>query len=359
MSESQSLTSTRTDQVVFERRGRLGLITLNRTEAVNALTSEMVDALLEQLGSWAEDDDVATVLVQGAGERGLCAGGDIVAIYQDILATGSETADFWQREYRLNSLISRYPKPYVAFMDGLVLGGGVGISAHGSLRIVTERTRMGMPETTIGFVPDVGGTYLLSRAPGEAGTHAALTGAHLNGGDAIFLGLADHYIRSEKLTELAVALEAESAEAAVARFTELAPASVLEAQRDWIDSCYSSSDAEEILLRLKAAGGKAEEAARTILAKSPTAVKVALESLRRVQGLTLDEALAQEYRVGLKFLTTPDFQEGIRAQIVDKDRNPRWKPGILAEVPAGDVVQYFAPLGHRELNLTLRESHNG
>ena len=168
---------------------------------------------------------MAAVLVRGAGDRGLCAGGDIVAIYRDMLDGGDATADFWAEEYRLNSLISGYPKPYVAFMDGLVLGGGVGISAHGSVRIVTERTRTGMPETTIGFVPDVGGTLLLSRSPGESGTHAALTGAHLSGADALFLGLADHFVPSASLAELAAALETEAAEAAVARFAEEAPRS--------------------------------------------------------------------------------------------------------------------------------------
>ena len=183
-------------EVLFERRGRLGVVTLNRPNAVNALTAGMASAMLEQLTLWADDDAVAAVLVRGAGDRGLCAGGDIVAIYRDMLDGGDATAGFWAEEYRLNLLISEYPKPYVAFMDGLVLGGGVGISAHGSVRIVTERTRMGMPETTIGFVPDVGGTLLLSRSPGESGTHAALTGAHLSGADALFLGLADHFVPS-------------------------------------------------------------------------------------------------------------------------------------------------------------------
>ncbi|MFB9716615.1 3-hydroxyisobutyryl-CoA hydrolase, partial [Arthrobacter methylotrophus] len=194
-------------EVLFEKRGHLGVVTLNRPQAVNALTSGMVHAMLEQLTAWADDDAVKTVLVRGAGDRGLCAGGDIVAIYDDMLRHGDQTADFWAAEYRLNSLISRYPKPYVAFMDGLVLGGGVGISAHGSVRVVTERTRTGMPETTIGFVPDVGGTLLLSRSPGESGTHAALTGAHLSGADALFLGLADHFVPSESLPALAEALE--------------------------------------------------------------------------------------------------------------------------------------------------------
>ena len=244
-------------EVAFERRGRLGVVTLNRPAAVNALTAGMAAAMLEQLTLWADDDAVAAVLVRGAGDRGLCAGGDIVAIYRDMLDGGDATADFWAVEYRLNLLISEYPKPYVAFMDGLVLGGGVGISAHGSVRIVTERTRTGMPETTIGFVPDVGGTLLLSGSPGETGTHAALTGAHLSGADALFLGLADCFVPSGRLPDLAAALETEAAEAAVARFAEPAPASVLAAQQEWIDACYSSDDAEEILRRLRAFGGEA------------------------------------------------------------------------------------------------------
>ncbi len=344
-------------EVLFERRGSLGVVTLNRPTAVNALTAGMAAAMLEQLTLWADDDAVATVLVRGAGDRGLCAGGDIVAIYRDMLDGGDATADFWADEYRLNLLISEYPKPYVAFMDGLVLGGGVGISAHGSVRIVTERTRTGMPETTIGFVPDVGGTLLLSGSPGETGTHAALTGAHLSGADALFLGLADHFVPSASLAELAAALETEAAEAAVARFVEPAPQSVLAAQQEWIDACYSSDDAEEILRRLRTVGGEAADAADTIEAKSPTAVKVALESLRRVRGLSLEQALEQEYRVGLRFLAGPDFREGIRAQVVDKDRNPRWKPATLAEVTAEDVAAYFAPLGGRELKLSPTEKN--
>jgi enoyl-CoA hydratase len=241
-------------------------------------------------------------------------------------------------------------------MDGLVLGGGVGISAHGSVRVVTERTRTGMPETTIGFVPDVGGTLLLSRAPGESGTHAALTGAHLSGADALFLGLADHFVPSGSLPALAEALESATPDAAVGRFVQESPASALAEQREWIDAAYAADNAEEIVRRLRAAGGAAAEAAASIEAKSPTAVKLTLASLRRVRGLSLPEALAQEYRVGLRCLEGPDFREGIRAQVVDKDRNPHWKPASLAEVTAADVERYFAPLGERELKLQLKES---
>ncbi|VXC33792.1 Enoyl-CoA hydratase/isomerase family protein [Arthrobacter sp. 9AX] len=349
-----------TAEVLFERRGRLGIATLNRPRAVNALTAGMVGALLDQLTAWADDDGVAMVLVRGSGERGLCAGGDIVAIYEDIPAGGGKTADFWQTEYRLNALIARYPKPYVALMDGLVLGGGVGISAHGSVRVVTERTRMGMPETTIGFAPDVGGTLLLSRAPGEAGTHAALTGAHLGAADALYLGLADHFVPSDRLPELTEALGNENPDDAVVRYSEAAPPSELEQQRDWIDSCYASDDAGEIVRRLRSFdsedGGAARAAADLIEAKSPTSVKVTLASLRRVRGLTLDEALAQEYRVGLRFLAAPDFREGIRAQVVDKDRTPRWNPPTLAEVRPDQVERFFEPLGSRELDLGVKET---
>ncbi|WGM21125.1 enoyl-CoA hydratase/isomerase family protein [Paenarthrobacter sp. OM7] len=339
------------DEVLFERRGHLGIVTLNRPKAVNALNAGMVQAMFRQLTEWADDDAVATVLVRGAGDRGLCAGGDIVAIYKDMLHGGTETAEFWADEYRLNSLIAHYPKPYVAFMDGLVLGGGVGISAHGSVRVVTERTRTGMPETTIGFVPDVGGTLLLSRSPGETGTHAALTGAHLSGSDALFLGLADHFVPSENLRALAEALESSTPEAAVGRFAQAAPDSALAAQREWIDAAYVYDDAEEIVRSLRSAGAEAAAAADTIEAKSPTSVKVALESLRRVRGLSLEEALDQEYRVGLRCLAGPDFREGIRAQVVDKDRNPQWKPPALADVQPSDVEGYFEPLGERELGL--------
>jgi enoyl-CoA hydratase len=356
-------TQTGTDnnaEVLFERHGQLGVVTLNRPRAVNALTAGMVGALLEQLIAWADDDGVAAVVIRGAGERGLCAGGDIVAIYEDMLAGGGQTADFWQTEYRVNSLIARYPKPYVALMDGLVLGGGVGISAHGSVRVVTERTRMGMPETTIGFAPDVGGTLLLSRAPGEAGTHAALTAAHLSAADALYLGLADHYVPSARLEELVLALENETAEAAVGRCGEAPPPSTLEQHRNWIDSCYASDDAGEIVRRLRTFDGEgnveAALAADTIEAKSPTSVKVTLASLRRVKGMTLDEALAQEYRVGLRFLAAPDFREGIRAQVVDKDRTPRWNPPTLADVLPEQVERFFEPLGSRELDLGLKET---
>ncbi|MFJ6418883.1 enoyl-CoA hydratase/isomerase family protein [Paeniglutamicibacter sp. NPDC091659] len=343
-------------EVIFEVRGSLGIVTLNRPRAVNALNRPMVDAMLERLTGWATDPSVSQVLVRGAGERGLCAGGDIVAIYRDLLAGGGETAGFWEAEYRLNALIHSYPKPYIGYMDGLVLGGGVGISAHGSHRLVTERTRSGMPETTIGFVPDVGGTYLLSRAPGQSGVHAALTGAHLGPAEAIYLGLADHLIDSGSSAELFDALETTPVDRALPDFIRPAPESELAAWRPWLDDAYGRPRVPDIVARLRelAADGNIDAArtAETLAGKSPTALAVTLESLRRAGGLgSLEAALEQEYRVGLRLLESADFPEGIRAQVIDKDCAPAWQPAALAEVGDDLVAGFFAPLGERELKL--------
>jgi enoyl-CoA hydratase len=334
--------------VVITSSGRLGRIRLNRPEALNALTHAMVGTIAAALEAWAHDDSIETVLIEGAGDRGLCAGGDIVSIYRDARGDGTATAAFWRDEYALNALIAAYPKPYVALMDGIVLGGGVGISAHGSERIVTERTRIGMPEVGIGFAPDVGGTWLLSRAPGELGTHVALTGGLFTGADAVALGLADHMVPSARLGDFATALEHAAVVDVVGRFAVPVPASGLLAQRDWIDAAYSGDDAAAIVARLAGSSVEAARAAAsTILTKSPTSIAVTLAALRRAATLTsLDDALDQEYRVGLRILEGTEIVEGIRAQVIDKDRQPRWSPATLAEV--GSVEAYFAPLGERE-----------
>ncbi|MER7185856.1 3-hydroxyisobutyryl-CoA hydrolase, partial [Streptomyces hyaluromycini] len=266
---------------------------------------------------------------------------------------GSAAAAFWRDEYRLNARIARYPKPYVAVMDGIVMGGGVGVSAHGSVRIATERSRIAMPETGIGFVPDVGGTYLLGRAPGELGTHLALTGAQIGAADAMLCGLADHYMPSGSLRAFVADLATLAVPEALARQVRQAPDGELAGHRAWIDACYPADTVEEIVQRLLAHGDPAaKETADTLLAKSPTALKVTLEALRRARRLgSLERVLDQEYRVSCATLATPDLVEGIRAQVVDKDRAPHWSPGTLAEVAAADVDRFFAPLGERELGL--------
>lgn len=341
------------DDVLVQRVGQLGEIVLNRPQAMNALNHGMVVAVARALDAWEHNDAVATILIRGAGERGLCAGGDIVTIYHDARTGGNASEQFWRDEYHLNARIGRYPKPIVTLMDGVVLGGGVGISAHASHRVVTERSRVGMPETGIGFVPDVGGTFLLSRTPGELGTHAALTGSMFSGADAIAMGLADHFVESENLAELIAELCERDAFAAVARYGQVPPPSALMAQRQWIDDAYAADDVETILARLTGLGiEEASKAAQTIAGKSPTAVTVTLAALRSARLLTsLEEGLDQDLRISLRALRWPDFAEGIRAQLVDKDRNPVWRPDTFADVGAGVAAHAMADLGSEELGL--------
>ncbi|WP_040711575.1 enoyl-CoA hydratase/isomerase family protein [Nocardiopsis potens] len=333
--------------VLLERDGRAARAVLNRPRALNALTHGMVRVLDAALADWERDDSVAAVVLTGAGERGLCAGGDIRSIYDDARAGGTATREFWRDEYRLNARIAGYPKPYVAVMDGIVMGGGVGVSAHAGVRVVTERSRIAMPETGIGFVPDVGGTRLLSRAPGELGTHLALTAAPVGAGDAVRCGLADHYVPADRLAGFTAELARSTPEEALAAFAEPVPAAELDAHREWIDACYAADTAEEIVDRLRTDGRpEALAAAGAITAKSPTAVKVALASLRRARTLdTLEQVLVQEYRVSCAALSSHDLVEGIRAQVVDKDRSPRWSPPELSEVAEADVLRHFEPLG--------------
>lgn len=241
------------------------------------------------------------------------------------------------------------------------MGGGVGVSAHGSVRIVTERSRIAMPETGIGFVPDVGGTHLLALAPGELGTLLALTGAQIGAGDALLCGLADHYVPSASLGHLLDDLAELPVREAVARQVGQPPPGELAGQREWIDSCFAADTVEEIVRRLLAHGDPAaKETAETLLAKSPTALKVTLASMRRARRLgSLERVLEQEYRVSCAALANADLVEGVRAQVIDKDRNPRWSPAALADVTDADVERYFQPLGDRELGLARLDDPAG
>ncbi|MET8698032.1 enoyl-CoA hydratase/isomerase family protein [Kitasatospora sp. NPDC004723] len=348
------MSDSTTDEVLVRREGRAGLIVLNRPSALNALTHAMVRRIAAALDAWEHDDRVATVVITGAGERAFCAGGDIVAIHR--AATGGDAAaveDFWRDEYRLNARIARYPKPYVAMMNGIVMGGGVGVSAHGSVRIVTESTRVAMPEAGIGFVPDVGGTYLLALAPGELGTHLALTAGSAGAGDALLCGLADHFVPAERLPALLDDLAGAPVHDALTRHVAPAPPAPLAGRRAWIDHCYAADTVEEILARLGDSGEpEAKKAADRITANSPTAVKATLAALRRARSLgPLEAVLDQEYRTSCAALRAPDLAEGIRAQVIDKDRAPHWSPATLEAVETATVESWFAPLGDRELGL--------
>ncbi|MEU5304256.1 enoyl-CoA hydratase/isomerase family protein [Streptomyces noursei] len=347
------------DAVLATVEGRTGRITLNRPRALNALTHEMVQRFAAALDAWEHDPAVETVVLTGAGERGLCAGGDIRGIYEDARTGGGEaSAAFWRDEYRLDARIARYPKPYVALMDGIVMGGGVGVSAHGSVRLVTERSRIAMPETGIGFVPDVGGTYLLALTPGQLGTHLALTGTEVGAADALRCGLADHFVPAHRLPVLLKALATRPVTDVLPSFVCAAPPGELGAHQEWIDHCYAADTVEDIVHRLLGSGApEAKAAAETMLTKSPTALKVTLAALRKARSLgPLEAVLEQEYRVSCAALSAPDLVEGIRAQVIDKDRTPRWTPATLAEVTDDDVARFFAPLGDRELTLATGDS---
>ncbi|MFA1702308.1 enoyl-CoA hydratase/isomerase family protein [Mycobacterium intracellulare] len=334
------------DEVLTEVDGSVGLITLNRPKAINSLNQRMVDDLTAILTGWASDDAVRAVVLSGAGERGLCAGGDVVSIYHSARKDGAEARRFWRDEYLLNAQIADFAKPYVAVMDGIVMGGGVGVSAHANTRVVTDTSKIAMPEVGIGFIPDVGGVYLLSRAPGGLGLHAALTGAPFSGADAIAMGFADHYVPHADIEAFRRAIVGDGVENALAKYAVEPPPSELAAQRDWIDDCFARDTVEDIVAALAGHGaGPANDAANLIATRSPIALSVTLEAVRRAAELeTLKDVLVQDYRVSSASLRSHDLVEGIRAQLIDKDRNPKWSPAQLAAVTAADVEAYFTPV---------------
>ncbi|MEV7086300.1 enoyl-CoA hydratase/isomerase family protein [Streptomyces sp. NPDC093085] len=347
------------DSVLLDRAGRSGRIVLNRPRAINALTHPMVTAIAAALDRWEHDDEVTAVVLAGAGERGLCAGGDIRAIHEDARSGGTASPGFWRDEYRLNFRIARYPKPFVALMDGIVMGGGVGLSGHASVRVVTERSAVAMPETAIGLVPDVGGTHLLARAPGRLGTHLALTGDSVGAADALLCGLADHCVPAALLPELTEALAAPGVRTAadvretVLRYAATPPEGLLAGERPWIDACYAADSVPAILERLLDSGvPAAKAAAETLLTRSPTALTATLAAMR-ADGppATLAESLDRAYRASCAALAHPDLVEGIRARVVDKDRSPRWSPAELGQVAEAEAARFTAPPPGGDLGL--------
>lgn len=334
--------------VVCERRGALGLITLNRPTAINALTHEMVRSVDATLREWAKDDGIATVAIVGAGERGLCAGGDVVTLYHHAVSGNLDAAaEFWRDEYRMIVRIAEYEKPIVAVQDGIVLGGGIGISGHAAHRIVTERSRLGFPEVTIGFVPDVGATRLLHRA-GNLGTRLALTAEHIGPTEAIRAGFADWFVDSASIDDVLLALESEEVTTVIERFAADPPD--LDEQDD---SAFAHGSVGAITAALVSEG--ADDRARKITRQSPLAASVALEALRGVDRTpSLRESLHSEFRTSMNALIAPDFREGVRAQLIEKDRNPAWSPSTLEEVTPSSVRAFFAEPGVGDVELTVK-----
>lgn len=351
-------TSASEPELIVRREGAAGILRLNRPQAINALTLEMVREIDVALDAFEADPAVALVLIEGAGERGLCAGGDIRALYDSSVAGDDYGKVFWREEYLLNARIARFPKPYVAYMDGFVMGGGVGVSAHGSHRIATEKTRFAMPETGIGFFPDVGGTWLLTRVPGELGTYFGLTGATMNGDDAVFAGCADAVVSTARWPDLRAALtavhsgaSAHDVTATVAHFATPAAQGPVAAQHQRIDRLFAHDRVEDIVAALERDGSDFADAALKLLAqKSPTSLKVTLKLLRAARSAaSLEECLTREYRASLQVIASEEFRIGVRSAVIDKDRNPQWQPARLEDVDDAIVGRYFADRGSDEL----------
>lgn len=340
-------------EVLIRIEGRAGRITLNRPKALNALTLTMVREIWNALLAWKEQPAVQLVVLDGAGDRAFCAGGDVLSLYDSRNEGSSVARTFWREEYRLNALIHRYPKPIVAIMDGIVMGGGIGLSAHvqGGGRIVTDRSMLAMPETGIGLIPDVGGTWLLGRAIGELGIYLGLTGARMNGSDAIQTGFADVHIGHQKREALVAALSDPGAPPVADLIDEAAdadpvPASPLMALKPGIDHHFSTPTVEAILSELQTTTDAwAMKTRADLLAKSPLALKATLAALRRAPSLgSLEEALNVEFRLCTHLFECGEFPEGVRALLVDKDKAPRWQPPRLEEVTSDLVDGLFAPV---------------
>jgi enoyl-CoA hydratase len=344
--------------LIARREGAVGIIRLNRPKTINAVTLEMFRDIDRALDAFEADPAVAVILLEGTGERGLCAGGDIRALYESSKVKGDLGKTLWREEYILNARIAKFPKPYVAFMDGIVMGGGVGLSAHGRHRVVTERTKLAMPEVGLGFFPDVGGTWLLSRSPGEIGAYFGLTGQTMNGPDAIYAHFADAVVPSGKLAALREALVGLPTTATSREIKRLidsfatgetsGPVAAIEPQ---IDRWFGYDRMEDIVAALQRDGSDlAQSSLKTLNEKSPRGMVVAMKLLRLARASSsLEQCLVREYRAALQVFASDDFREGIRAAVIDKDRNPRWSPARIEDVTAEMVAPYFAEIGADEL----------
>jgi enoyl-CoA hydratase len=341
------MAETSEPEVLLERRGSAGVITLNRPKALNALTHGMVRAIAPRLNAWAEDPAVTRIVVMGAGDRAFCAGGDIRALY-DLGRAGraAEAKPFWREEYILNHRLKTYPKPVVALIDGIVMGGGVGMSLHGSHRAASDKLTFAMPEVGIGFFPDVGASWFLPRLPDRIGAYLALTGARIGLGDALALGLVTHPVAAGRAAAIAEALAGrDDVDSVLARFAAPAPDAPLLARHAEIAALFDGDTVGAIIGRLAAAASPfAAETLATMRSKSPTSMAIALEQMKRGATLSFAEAMRMEYRIVCRIAEGEDFYEGVRAVIVDKDQQPAWRPSRIEDVDPAAVARHFAPL---------------
>ncbi len=348
-------------EIKREVRGQLAIVTLNRPQAMNALTLEMCIAIDRWLVEWTADPAVQAVLIKGAGERAFCAGGDIRQMREVLTNQGPAAAiAFYGHEYPMNARLHHFPKPYVALLDGVTMGGGVGISVHGSHRVATERTLMAMPETAIGLFPDVGATYVLPRLPGALGMYLGLTGARLNGADCLWAGLATHVVPSGALAELERTLAATdlggdaklAVDGVLAGFAADPGLASLPALQARIEACYGRSSLAEVMAALAAEpSGWGAEQLSLLGRRSPTSLAVTFRQLQAGRRLSFDDAMRLEYRLVQRFMAGHDFAEGVRAVLIDKDHRPAWRPDRLDEIKDADIDAYFAPLSSGDLPL--------
>jgi enoyl-CoA hydratase len=344
--------------LIARREGSCGVIRLNRPKAINAVTLEMFRDVDKALDRFEADPDVAVILLEGAGERGLCAGGDIRALWESSKVRGDLGKILWREEYILNARIAKFAKPYVAFMDGIVMGGGVGLSAHSRHRVVTERTKLAMPEVGLGFFPDVGGTWLLSHSPGEIGTYFGLTGQTMNGPDAIYARFADAVVPSAKLAALREALTkvptgttSVDIKTLIDGFATGETAGPVAAMQPKIDGWFAHDRMEDVVASLQRDGSElALSTLKTLNEKSPRGMVVTLKLLRLARAsISLEQCLVREYRAALQVFASDDFREGVRAAVIDKDRSPKWSPPRIEDVTPDMVAPYFAEIGADEL----------
>ncbi len=339
------------DEIAFKRAGIAGQVIFTRPKALNALTLGMIEALAPTLAEWAKDGSVRQIVQWGDGGKAFCAGGDVRAVCEAGLAAkkGGKadplTRDFFFAEYRLNRQIARFPKPIVSIIDGITMGGGVGLSIHGRYRVATERTLFAMPESAIGLFPDVGGSYFLPRLKGRIGAFLGLTGERLKAADLLHLGIATHYVDSAKLPDLIKALESEAADAVLPRFHSDPGAAPIVAREAIIDRCFAPPSVEGILVALDKEGQEwTAKLADRLRKMSPTSLKVSLLQIEKGAALSIEDALRMEFRMVRRAMEADDFYEGIRAVLIDKDHAPKWKPATLAEVSDAAVQRYFAPM---------------
>jgi enoyl-CoA hydratase len=347
------------DDILFGRRGGVGTVLLNRPQALNAFTLGMYRQFDPMLRAWADDPEIHAVLIEGAGERAFCAGGDVRAVYEagkGIAGDPNFTSVFFAEEYRIIRRIHHYPKPYVAIIDGITMGGGAGVSVNGAYRVATEGTMFAMPETGIGLFPDVGATRFLNLCPGQIGRYLGLTGVRLGAADALYCGFATHFVPRERVPELVATLtgtawepghERSQVEALLGRFAADPGPPPLAARRAVIDRCFAGETIEAVLDALHGETDDPDWAAQTraiLLTKSPASLRITLRQLTLGRGYDLEEALRLEYRLTQHVMAAHDFYEGVRAALVDKDQKPRWRPGSLAEIDEAATQAYFAPL---------------